>query len=448
MNSSSPGWYTLNKQTPKSTHKHTLYRNNYSYLSVTRERKFRTPTGKGSINCRPCFHPRILNNRHWMLLWSAFCRGISGCKRPSSTASIGALSSSSLTPPNSNQLTFVLRYLLSARSFFPNTPTHPETRLRLHRTRRQEKRFEGGGEPRQSTGPGSLPGQLHHLPSPVFTSPPKPTLQRNSGRCGQIARRCGRLPPLRVRARPRRRRSPRAPRAVRPRNRSPRLGPLRGAGTRPGRGCGWPSGAPSGSPARLRRRRGLRHRGTVSAPQSALPPSRAHRGRRHCPRLPARPPASQPASHADLCSRGRRLRFARSSEAALAQPSSRRLSFSARRRRSGEGSAPDPPRPRRGRAPGGRGGAARRAHQLSALARPGSSGSPGSRRAPRTPDCCPPSPTAARTGVRGARAAAAAVAAARGRREEPQGSGRTGGSPRPLVHGVSGGARDAGRSSP
>lgn len=182
------------KQTPKSTHKHTLYRNNYSYLSVTRERKYRTPTGKGSINCRPCFHPRILNNRHWMLLWSAFCRGISGCKRPSSTASIRALSSSSLTPPNSNQLTFVLRYLLSARSFFPNTPTHPETRLRLHRTRRQEKRFEGGGEPRQSTGPGSLPGQLHHLPSPVFTSPPKPTLQRNSGRCGQIVRRCGRPP--------------------------------------------------------------------------------------------------------------------------------------------------------------------------------------------------------------------------------------------------------------
>lgn len=292
-----------------------------------------------------------------MLLWSAFCRGISGCKRPSSTASTRALSSSSLTPPNSNQLTFVLRYLLSARSFFPNTPTHPETRLRLHRTRRQEKRFEGGGEPRQSTGPGSLPGQLHHLPSPVFTSPPKPTLQRNSGRCGQIARRCGSPPPpLCVRAPPRRRRSPRAPRAVRPRNRSPRLGPQRGAGTRPGRGCGWPGGTRSGSPARLRRRRGLRHRGTVSAPQSALPPVR-----RTAAAAIARafPPAYPPASHADLCSRGRRLRFARSSEAALAQPSSRRLSFSARRRRSGEGSVPDPPRPRRGRAPGGRGGAAR-----------------------------------------------------------------------------------------
>lgn len=61
-----------------------------------------------------------------------------------------------------------------------------------------------------------------------------------------------------------------------------------------------------------------------------------------------------------LCSRGRRLRFARSSEAALLQPSSRRLSFSARRRRSGEGSAPDPPRPRRGRAAGGRAGGAER----------------------------------------------------------------------------------------
>lgn len=184
----------------------------------------RAPTRKGSINCRPCFHPPILNKRRWMLsVESAFCRGIWGCKRPSSTATNRPLSSSSLTPPSSNKLTFALRYLLSARSFFPNTPTHPETRLRLHRTRRQEKRFEGGGEPRrQRTGPGSLPGQLPIAsPSPVFTSPPKPTQQRNPRRCGQLARRCG--TPLRVRTRPPppRRRSPRAPRAVRPRNRSP-----------------------------------------------------------------------------------------------------------------------------------------------------------------------------------------------------------------------------------
>lgn len=229
--------------------------------------------------------------------------------------------------------------------------------------------------------------------------------------------------------------------------------------TRPGRGV-WLArrgGARSGSPERRRRRRGLlRHRGTVSAPQPARPPAlspsrAAHRGRRHCPRLPARSPARPPARHADLCSRGRRLRFARSSSeggSALAQPSSRRLSFSARRRRSGEGSAPDPPRAAQGARAGRAGGAGRRgaarAHQPSALARPaGSSGSPGSRRAPRTPGLWPrpPCPTAARTGASAARAAAAAAtaAAARGRREEPQGSGRTGGGPpRPLPHGVSG----------
>lgn len=229
-----------------------------------------------------------------MLLWSAFCRGISGCKRPSSTASTRALSSSSLTPPNSNQLTFVLRYLLSARSFFPNTPTHPETRLRLHRTRRQEKRFEGGGEPRQSTGPGSLPGQLHHLPSPVFTSPPKPTLQRNSGRCGQIARRCGNPPPTMC------------PRAASAAPLTPRSAggsaPQQVTPPRPAAGCGHPAregvwlarrdpvrltceaeATPGPPPPRDRERPAVR------------PPSRAaHRGRRHCPRLPARPPASQP----------------------------------------------------------------------------------------------------------------------------------------------------------
>lgn len=53
---------------------------------------------------------------------------------PSSTVNINALSSSSFTPPSSNKLTFVLRYLLSARSFFPNTPTYTETGLRLHNT--------------------------------------------------------------------------------------------------------------------------------------------------------------------------------------------------------------------------------------------------------------------------------------------------------------------------
>lgn len=126
-----------------------------------------------------------------------------------------------------------------------------------------------------------------------------------------------------------------------------------------------------------------------------------------------------------LCSRGRRLRFARSSEAALLQPSSRRLSFSARRRRSGEGSAPDPPRPRRGRAAGGRAGRSGAARAPTERARAaGSSGSPGSRRAPRTPDWCPPSPTAARTGVLGARSRRSRSRSA-GHREEPRGSGRT-----------------------
>lgn len=201
-------------------------------------------------------------------------------------------------------------------------------------------------------------------------------------------------------------------------------------------------GGRSGSPERRRRRRGLlRHRGTVSAPQPARPLSLPCRAPRPPP-LPAPPRtlARPPARHADLCSRGRRLRFARSSSeggSALAQPSSRRLSFSARRRRSGEGSAPDPPRAAQGARAGRAGGAGRRgaarAHQPSALARPaGSSGSPGSRRAPRTPGLGPrpPCPTAARTGASAARAAAAATAAAaRGRREEPQGSGRTGGGP-------------------
>lgn len=108
-------------------------------------------------------------------------------------------------PSQLKQLTFVLRYLLSARSFFPNTPTHPETRLRLHRTRRQEKRFEGGGEPRQSTGPSSITSQARCLRA------------RRSPRCKGIPAAAGRLrggaggPPLRVRARPPRRRSPRAP---------------------------------------------------------------------------------------------------------------------------------------------------------------------------------------------------------------------------------------------
>lgn len=132
-----------------------------------------------------------------------------------------------------------------------------------------------------------------------------------------------------------------------------------------------------------------------------------------------------------LCSRGRRLRFARSSEAALAQPSSRRLSFSARRRRSGEGSAPDPPRPRRGRAPGGRGGAARAPTERARAA--GNAGSPGSRLTLRAPGCArrgqlPPVPVSA------ARAPAAAAARAAG---TSHGSGRTGGAPRLLRHGVS-----------
>lgn len=119
-----------------------------------------------------------------------------GCKRPSSTATIRPLSSTSLNPPSSNKLTFVLRYLLSARSFFPNTPTHPETRLRLHRTRAAGKALRGGRGTAAAHRSG-LPSRSapHRLPSPVFTSPPKPTQQRNSRSCGQRARRCGSPPP-------------------------------------------------------------------------------------------------------------------------------------------------------------------------------------------------------------------------------------------------------------
>lgn len=164
------------------------------------------------------------------------------------------------------------------------------------------------------------------------------------------------------------------------------------------------AGPGPGSPERLRRRRGLRHRGTASDPQPALP--------RRAPRPPPLPaPPRTAARHADLCSRGCRLHFARSSEAALAQQSSRRLSFSARRRRSGEGSAPDPPRPRRGRAPGGRGGAARAPTERARAA--GNAGSPGSRLTLRAPGCArrgqlPPVPVSA------ARAPAAAAARAAG----------------------------------
>lgn len=135
--------------------------------------------------------------------------------------------------------------------------------------------------------------------------------------------------------------------------------------TRPGRGV-WLArrgggGGRSGSPERRRRRRGLlRHRGTVSAPQPARPPARPLSLPCRAPRpppLPAPPRtlARPLARHADLCSRGRRLRFARSSSeggSALAQPSSRRLSFSARRRRSGGGECA-------GSTPGRAGGARR-----------------------------------------------------------------------------------------
>lgn len=181
--------------------------------------------------------------------WSAFCRAISGCKRPSSTATIRPLSSSSLTPPSSNKLPFVLRYLLSARSFFPNTPTHPETGLRLHRTRRQEKRFEGGGEPAAAAHRSGLPSRSapHRLPSPVFTSPPKPTQQRNPGRCGQIARRCGSPSPC-----PRAASAPLTPRSAggSAPQQVTRLGSVRGAGALPERGVWLARRGPA--PAHLR----------------------------------------------------------------------------------------------------------------------------------------------------------------------------------------------------
>lgn len=199
-------------------------------------------------------------------------------------------------------------------------------------------------------------------------------------------------------------------------------------------GCGWRGGGPGpGSPERLRRRRGLRHRGTASDPQPALP----RRAPRRPPPLPAPPRTA--ARHADLCSRGRRLRFTRSSEAALAQPSSRRLSFSARRRRrSGEGSAPDPPRPRRGRAPGGRGGAARAPTERARAA--GNAGSSGSRLTLRTPSCArlgqlPPVPvSAARAPAAAAARAARTSCRAQDGQVGPRGCSRTGSRGR-LQHG-------------
>lgn len=116
----------------------------------------------------------------------------------------------------------------------------------------------------------------------------------------------------------------------------------------------------------------------------------------------------------------------------LAQPSSRRLSFSACRRRSGEGSALDPPRPRRGRAPGGRGGAGRAPTERARAA--GNAGSPGSRRSLRAPGYAPRGQLPPRTGVRGA---CPSRRRSTGRKDEPQGSGRTGGAPRLLPARVS-----------
>ncbi|XP_060221073.1 collagen alpha-2(I) chain-like [Meriones unguiculatus] len=302
----------------------------------------------------------------------------------------------SLTPPSSNKLALVPRCLLSARSVFPNTPTHPETRLRLHRTRRQEKRFKGGGEPRRRTGPGSPPGRL-----------PITFRARRSPRCKGIPDAAGgwrgaalQEGPLRVGARPRRHRSP-----VRPRNRSAAPARCGGAGAGPRRGCGRRGGGPA--PAHLAGCCGDAGASAAAGPRAtrsppspsrpSLPPSSraAQRGRRHCPHgRPATP---------NLGRRGRRLRVARGSEAALARPSSRRLSFSARRRRSGGGQcAGSTPAAQGGaRRAGGRGGAARALTERARAA--GSAGSPGARRALRTSGCGRPAPTAAPTGGLGAR---------------------------------------------
>lgn len=222
-----------------------------------RERKCRAPSRKGSINCRPCFHPPILNNGPWMLLlWSAFCRKISGCNRPSSTASIGALSSSSLTPPSSNKLTFVPRgtsYQLAASSQTRPRTLKPACVYTAH-----------GGRKSASRGAGSRGTAQVRAPFQVSSpSPPQPDVyepaEAHIAKQGSLTLRADsaavREPPPRVRARPRRRRlrSPRAPRAVRHRNRSPRLGPPRGAGTRPGRGVWLARRGPARSgPAHLR----------------------------------------------------------------------------------------------------------------------------------------------------------------------------------------------------
>lgn len=100
-----------------------------------------------------------------------------------------------------------------------------------------------------------------------------------------------------------------------------RLGSVTGVqAPRPRGGVAGAAGPGPGSPERLRRRRGLRHRGTASDPQPALP----RRAPRPPPPLPA--PPHTPARHADLCSRGRRLRFARGSEA-IARPTEQSASL-------------------------------------------------------------------------------------------------------------------------
>lgn len=85
----------------------------------------------------------------------------------------------------------MLRYLLSARSFFPNTPTYTETGLRLHNTQLQERASRGAGGGQFTSHwftaifeilallswLGFLPD---HLQSMAFMSLPNPILQWHS----------------------------------------------------------------------------------------------------------------------------------------------------------------------------------------------------------------------------------------------------------------------------
>lgn len=99
-------------------------------------------------------------------------------------------------PAQCKQINICTRCLLSARSFFPNTPTYTETRLRLHNTQPREKRVEGGrwgggGQLSPAQVCGSFPerGAPHsglgllpsRLPSTVFMSLANPILRWNSG---------------------------------------------------------------------------------------------------------------------------------------------------------------------------------------------------------------------------------------------------------------------------